>query len=208
MGPGDKLSSDPQTRRFLNDSLSHLKEYGVSIVFHPYAVHRKEQVVGYYDGENKRLMVCKKNPKWLSIYVHEYCHFLQDIENSSIYTRYNELWLNPQEIAEGWIKGKKHSRKTVKKAYRLIRELELDCERRCLEIIRKYDLPIDKSKFIQEANSILFQYFIEEQKRAKAKELSNEQIEKMPKRLLKRYIDRPPEKALKEIENDIKYTTK
>jgi hypothetical protein len=192
MKVSSKLSYHPNTRRFLKDCFSKLKEYNINVVFCDTNFLKKQQIVGYYDGQSKKLLVCKRNPNWLTIFVHEYSHFLQDIENCKIYARYNCLTPGPQEIVDRWIKGKKHPKKKVKKAFNLIRELEMDCEKRSLQLIRKYNLPIDKIKYTQEANSILYQYFVEEQDRKKVKHLPRKFIEKMPKRLLKIYAKKAP----------------
>lgn len=120
------------------------------------------EVSGYFDGENKVLAVSCNKPEeqWFPILVHEACHMDQWIEQC-------DAWMNC-EMEDGsdstdelfeWFAGKEISDEEVEQLAMKSFEVELDCERRTLERIKEFNLPIDQTDYIQKANSYIYFYF-------------------------------------------------
>lgn len=90
---------------------------------------------------------------WLSILVHESCHMDQWEEGCDIWKLADKL--NPNIIDE-WLEGKEFSDKKIDDAINSTRDLELDCEKRTIEKIKKFKLPINIDQYIQKANCYIF----------------------------------------------------
>jgi hypothetical protein len=109
---------------------------------------------GYFDG--KKLVVATKNPLnlWLRILVHESCHIDQLLEDKEWYNNTNE---HVSKI-DKWLKDSKKDFKDKDESYRSVAELELDCEKRAINKIKKYNLPIDIKEYTKEANEYILGY--------------------------------------------------
>lgn len=108
---------------------------------------------GYFDTEPFRLATARGKPvhDWLPILVHESCHMDQWFEQSPYWTKETDAAAIKLELfLEGRIP------KNIEDAFTAVLMLEADCERRSVEKIIKYDLPIDPIIYAQGANSYLF----------------------------------------------------
>ena len=115
---------------------------------------------GYFSGsddqEDCEFCVAVGGEQYESVFVHEYCHFLQWKNKSKIWTGLktrdeNDFW--------EWLdKKKKMSFKRAKRISSEIRDLEEDCERRSVKMIQKWDIDIDIEEYKQKANSYIFFY--------------------------------------------------
>lgn len=116
---------------------------------------------GYFDAHIKILKgtlgVGTKRPinDWLPILVHESCHMDQWNEGISLWKDSEKLTYN---IFGDWLKDKRCNKKEAFKCIDILKNLELDCEKRSVEKIKKYKLPIDIKEYIQKANSYIFFY--------------------------------------------------
>ena len=102
---------------------------------------------GYFDGENRELVVATNRVDWLPILVHEFGHLTQWVENCKV-------WKNSGDslgLVDDWLGGK--SVKNIKKALGRSRDLELDNEKRSVKIIKEWNLPIDIKLYTQKANA-------------------------------------------------------
>lgn len=148
------------------------KKHKVRLVFKD--SYSTNNCMGYFgeDTEHKTydMELCisakEKVAVWFPTFVHEHCHMRQWIEGS----RY---WLategrgreNSCDILWGFLDGKVKNRK-INYHIGLVRDLELDCERRVLREIEKYDLPIDADVYAQQASAYVHSYnYIKEFKR-------------------------------------------
>ena len=110
---------------------------------------------GYFDEESLVVAVKKKKTEdWLDILVHESCHLDQCIEKSK-YWYPDDVGLF---VVEGYLKGKKYSQKKIYNAFINTISMEMDCEKRTIQKIKKYKLNINIDLYIQKANSYLFGY--------------------------------------------------
>ncbi len=110
---------------------------------------------GYFEVDEKNegiLKVAGGRKGWFSVLVHEYCHFTQwrdnckpwrDLKNSSDF--------------EDWCSGKQDfPEKVIDRHFKAVRNMELDCERRSIRLIKKYDLPIDIKSYVKAANAYIY----------------------------------------------------
>ena len=107
---------------------------------------------GYFDSHNKQLVVAAKREDFIEILAHEYCHLTQWAERCSEWVAceptidHIERWLSGENI------------RNVRAHIRNMRSLELDNEKRVIDIVRKFDLPVDTNKYIKKANGYVYFY--------------------------------------------------
>ena len=107
---------------------------------------------GYFDSENKELVVATKRTDWLDILVHEYAHLTQFVDQCEAWvegastTDEIDRWLGGEEIED------------IERHIVACRNLELDNEKRSVEIIKKFDLPIDVERYTKKANGYVYFY--------------------------------------------------
>lgn len=107
---------------------------------------------GYFDSEEKKLVVAMKRADWLSILVHEFGHYTQWMDNCKEWrTSANSL----NDVDE-WLGGKEVP--NIKRSLGKCRDLELDNEKRSVAIIKAWDLPIDTKTYTQKANAYVQLY--------------------------------------------------
>ncbi len=117
---------------------------------------------GYFDTENKvKLAVATGKPlrQWLPILCHEYSHFQQFTEQCDAWTGiYFKNGEDSGIVLEDWLHGKDCDIKLVKDSIKRYRQLELDCERRSIKNIKKFNLPIDLERYTKRANAYIHFY--------------------------------------------------
>lgn len=108
---------------------------------------------GYFD--ETEMVVATQKKDWVDILLHEDCHLDQFLEKS-------KLWNSGDDgirTLEKWLSNKHVSNKKIEQSIIDIILLELDCEKRTVNKIKKYKLDIDTKKYIQQANTYLFSYW-------------------------------------------------
>lgn len=124
----------------------------------------KDLVNGYMvEFPKKELAVAigKSLELWLPVLVHESSHLDQLLEKSNYwYDSYVPGTIfETVDIIMLWVEGKIELSDTQLNNYiKFSRNVELDCERRTVEKIKKFNLPIDITDYIQKANSYIFFY--------------------------------------------------
>lgn len=111
---------------------------------------------GSFDYHNKEFIVSMQNKMGFEILIHEYCHYLQWKEDRKYFLKL----INNCAIVFDWIDGKFFKKDIIDYAIMGVIELELDCERRSLEQIKKYKLDVDVEDYCKAANSYLLFYNI------------------------------------------------
>lgn len=113
---------------------------------------------GFFDEESKILAVGTKNAfkKWFGVLIHEYNHLLQFLDGKYCDDKYNEAAIN----FWNWLDKKIELNKTdIKNTIKLVREYELDCEKRTATIIRKNkEININVNDYIRSANAYMYFY--------------------------------------------------
>ena len=110
---------------------------------------------GYFDETEDKgvLKVAAGAIGWFEVFVHEYGHFTQWRDQCRPWRDLKDSC----QIFDAWINtGKDFSDKTVDRAYKAVRNMELDCERRAVKLIKKFDLPIDVKSYIKKANVYIY----------------------------------------------------
>jgi hypothetical protein len=108
---------------------------------------KKITASGYFDESVPTLVCAVKNPNFLPILVHEYCHLTQWVEGIPLWKKaYNSMLK-----LENWLSGE--DVKNIKRYLSICRDLELDNEKRSVKIIKKYNLPIDIKDYTKRANA-------------------------------------------------------
>ena len=100
----------------------------------------------------------KKN-YWIGVLVHEYCHLLQCYNEEKVWQNFEDV---TSEIEDGII-FKKSSEIQMPKRQRLnlakaIIKLELDCEKKAVNLLKQLKTNIDYDYYIACANVILYKY--------------------------------------------------
>lgn len=112
---------------------------------------------GYFEGTELKgkLIVATNKPQkdWLPILVHESCHLDQWLEDKQKFIKLDSIG-----IIDKWLNGEKIKKTELIKAFRASKKLELDCEKRSIIKIKKYNLPINIEEYIQMANSYIYFY--------------------------------------------------
>jgi hypothetical protein len=186
---------------FLKKIKKHLEDEGFRLVkTNGYNVYLDGiPCSGFFDENKKILKVAGHNSDWFSILVHEYCHFLQYINQTKYYVIYETrcnydffLWIN-REI--------NLNKKTIRKIIYYTIDMELECEKMTVNLIKKYNLPINIRKYIRGANAYLLfhNYVLKYRRWYKTKPYHLEELENtMKPHFLKNY-----KKMTKNFENFI-----
>jgi hypothetical protein len=99
---------------------------------------------GWCDGD--RMVLAKKNPLFKEVFVHEFCHMMQAVEDSEVWNKDRSFW----DVLD----KKSLSLKKWDKVMNII-ALEHDCEKRALKISKQWDL-FDNEQYAQYANMYLY----------------------------------------------------
>lgn len=149
-----KLTSDDKNLNlFFDDLRQELKRTKTSLVLSTSDVYIDDsRVSGYYSKQAKTIMV-KFDEFYLETLLHEYCHYLQYQSKKPI-TKDIDYHLN---IMWKWLnKEIEIDIKLVKKSILAVQNLELDCERMVLKLVKKYKLKIDLERYISIANVYIY----------------------------------------------------
>lgn len=107
---------------------------------------------GYFSGDcdMPQLVVARGSERWLGTLLHEYSHLTQWAEGAPIWT--NDKAAN----WSAWLEGKPV--RGIKHQIAMSRDLEADCERRTIRLMRELDAPIDVEKYTRGANAYVHFY--------------------------------------------------
>jgi len=115
---------------------------------------------GPEDDDDQRyvLAVATGSPAsaWFEVLVHEFCHMQQWLEGT-------EIWKKSEKADDFWDwvdKDIEISPSEAKKQALLLIDVELDCERRVVRMVKKLKLPVDVPSYIKQANSYVYFYHL------------------------------------------------
>lgn len=151
--------------KFVNHVEDKCKENGVELIFmaRKYIKLSEDDLecVGYFDDANKELIIAVKRPimDWLEILVHEYSHMNQWLEKEPIYIDCKVGENCPGSMIDLWIRKEVELNEEQQREYfKKVRYMELDNERRSVDIIKLWNLPIDVDGYIRQANAYVYFY--------------------------------------------------
>lgn len=134
-----------------NINLKLVKTPGVKYVGSDFMVN------GYFD-EVSRTLACslgKDISQWLPVLLHEGSHMDQFLEQVPSWT--NNVGLDK---TDEWLSGEDVDLELISKEIKTSIDVELDCEKRTVEKIKKYNLQniIDVKEYIQKSNAYILFY--------------------------------------------------
>lgn len=187
-------STDSNCDRFLNDTVSLLKNSKINL-----NLINRHNIFGEYCYDLKELKISRpeyfKKPakSWLDLYVHEYCHFLQQYYETPIYRTY---WKPLKYVISSDRELQKKPVKLVKKHLNAIRHMETECCKMSIGLIKFYKLPIDVKMSSKISNAYIFyHHLVEENYTWKSKNYYTKSIlDSMPDRIRSDYADKIPDK--------------
>lgn len=163
---------------------------------------------GYFQDLSRThgILACAtKNPEYLNLLVHEFGHMEQWIENT-------QIWKDACGVGDidEWLLGKDIN--NIEDKIDKAKFMELDCEKRAIKNIIKYQLPINITEYTKKANSYILFYEYLKQTRKWCKpgnapySLKNKNLWNIcPDKIMpKSYYNSIPPRILKQfIKNDI-----
>lgn len=109
----------------------------------------------YLNGnDNPVIKVAKgslSEEEWFGVLLHEYCHFIQWRDDVKPWSKFSDYDITYSQIL---LKPEKY-----KKELMALFELEIDCEKRTMNIIKNNNL-FDHKQYAKTANSILYKYAV------------------------------------------------
>jgi hypothetical protein len=141
--------------RFVKWIKSQCKKYGVKHSLRNVKYLRlggNIRCSGYFDENaigKPTLVVAMNRPDWIEILAHEYSHLTQWLENDG-------LWKTAGEslpCVDEWLSG--NEVKNIEYHLGIVRDLELDNEKRTVALIQRWDLDVDIDHYIKKANAYI-----------------------------------------------------
>jgi len=160
----DETHLDPRIKNLIEAEMAHCKQHKIKIQLisqESVDVNGGECSGFFVDEPKPKIVVAVDKPlaEWLPIFVHESCHKDQFLENVPAWSAKIKKHFDPNEILDQWLNHAcELTPKQLSKVIKLIIELELDCEKRAVQKIRRYDLPMDPNEYTQKANAYIWQH--------------------------------------------------
>lgn len=102
--------------------------------------------------KNGQLIVAVKKPfnDWFPTFIHEYAHLEQYLQDCP-------YWFPNEQCydLDQWLSGENYNPVYIKEIVNKTILLESDCELRAIELIKKFNLPLDIEEYSKKANSYL-----------------------------------------------------
>lgn len=153
---------DPAVIDFIAMELDKCRQHGISIKmpFKKSVIHSGVRCAGYFEQDPLEFAVAvgRSHKFWLNTFVHETCHIDQWREDLPIwYEKVNGD--EPLDLMDEWLQCKiELDQPTIKRMFDIVTEIELDCERRSVEKIKQYNLPIKIDTYIKKSNAYVWSY--------------------------------------------------
>lgn len=141
--------------QFIGLAINDLVENGITVQFNKRKNNSKNGS-NYFDPDKPVLVINYYSDQFdqflFEVFLHEYSHFIQWKTNKEQWKLYDKSY----EIFQDWLDGK---RKTCNPNILLaVQELELDCDRIAISLIKKHNLPIKIKSYIKQSNSYILSY--------------------------------------------------
>jgi hypothetical protein len=153
---------DPAVIDFIAAELEKCRQHSISIKM-PYqktVIHSGVRCAGYFEQDPLEFAVAvgRSHKFWLNTFVHETCHIDQWREDLPIW--YEKVNGNdPLDLMDDWLQcNVELDQESINKMFDIVIEIELDCERRSVEKIKQYNLPIKIDTYIKKSNAYVWSY--------------------------------------------------
>jgi hypothetical protein len=148
--------------KLLNDTLKICLENEFSVKFP--SQFSMNHTSGWVNHDPKQFVVCFPKGKdfnyestW-GVFLHESCHIDQILDKSPLWFN-DDIDTEIDYIDELCIRKNIKKSKKVERYFKGMLELEIDCEIRSLEKLKKYNLNINKKEYIKRGNVYLKSYY-------------------------------------------------
>jgi hypothetical protein len=163
-GEATGMTMPPQVEAFVDTAKDQMTRAGIEIhLANTRRIHIEGMMVnGFFDHGQSRFACAMDKPleQWFQVFVHEYGHFLQYREKAKAF---GNCTAEDRQAFEDWISTEKEvDPKKAKVALTNLRELEEECERIAVDLIRDNDLGfvLNPKRYTQKANGYLFFYSV------------------------------------------------
>ena len=155
---------DKNTKAFLVHVVNTLRDADVTLKLSNTKTVLVEGTIrcsGTFDEEGRELAIAiRKSPRrWLEILVHEFGHFEQWRYDMPTWREAYYRSEDASGMLDEWLN---HTRKLDGRILAIVLaktiDVEVNCERRAIEIIKRFSLPINIQRYCQRANSYLNLY--------------------------------------------------
>ncbi len=155
------------TKEFVKHMKSHCQNHGIELYMPkaPYILANGFKCSGYFESDEKKLSVAVSDDEsmWVSTLAHEASHMDQWIENSKWWNCTTNGPFDANEMIDMWLGGYVELTDTKKHKYiKSIMDCEFDCEKRTVEKIKEFDLPVDPIQYTKGAISYIWMYKVVE----------------------------------------------
>jgi hypothetical protein len=116
---------------------------------------------GFFREEEGKIAVAIGKPEedWVATLAHEFSHFNQFKTRAKVWRNLTIGSSDAGTLVELWIqKIIELNEKQIRKYISAVRDLELDCEKRTVRLIRKFKLSTDTKTYTMEANAYIMFY--------------------------------------------------
>ncbi len=166
-----KSTGDENIDNFIKHVREKAAEYGVKVFLRNQKrikLSKGNYCAGYFSDSDFKIVVAIDVPlnNWVSVLAHEFSHMEQWISNVKMWDNLNIY--NTDSCSEffEWLEGKYElHEELITYHMRRVCEMELNCEKRTVEMIKKFKLPINIPNYIQKANTYIWFYSVVRQKR-------------------------------------------
>lgn len=151
-----------------------------------------QRVCGWFSDVRRGLVIAAGNQTWIESLGHEYCHFLQMLDGM-----FDKKCDRAFCVLEAALTGDKSiTQRRADNAARAVQAIELDAERRTVDLLSRYGIEFDREKYIRGASAYVLSYYTMAQER-RATDLvvhtNPEILAAVPSAWLESYWPAPPE---------------
>jgi hypothetical protein len=158
-----KYNIPEEYRPFISSVKRQCKKYGIELILSPskrvvLTDDYLQECSGYFCDTDKALVVACGKPfeDWFDLLIHEFSHMEQWKSDE----RWG-AWNDATGKTWDWLAGNIMLNKTqVLNMLDSMVELEKDCEMRAIEKIKKWDLPVNLTRYVKKANVYLYSYYM------------------------------------------------
>jgi hypothetical protein len=162
----DAMKEDlpPETVAWIESVIAELEreEIEVRFVDAEQAECGGAKVGGYFDADACEFVVATGGDTalWLSVFLHEYCHFKQSQMESPAWMAKLRGGCCPQQAFDGWLAGVvEMTAEQLRDAVGLVVAMERECEGKALHMLSQTpELPLDRYWYVRAANVYLGWY--------------------------------------------------
>lgn len=155
--------------KFIKDLMKQCDKFNINLILSTTAYVKNGtnanigiKTNGFFDAElgNMAVAIGKPMEQWLHTLVHESCHLDQYLDKDC--KEWKRMYFDDTNACTeffNWLE--KEESLTIKQIYKyagIMRNLELDCERRTIKKIKKYKLPIDIKIYAKQAGAYISFY--------------------------------------------------